>query len=175
MSSVAATSSSYSYTEPIDISVISEHLATATNSILIQLVSEFELAKGTSALISLALVYGLDFLQGTLTDISSLALNVATVSGKNDDKNSVVTALDVPSVAILTTAANSTAVATSSAPSTLLTSTLGSHIALETAAASSLSASSASTGNATSSAGGARLASTVGFPFLVLGGALALI
>lgn len=88
--SASVTSSAYSI--PINLSVISSVLVTATDSRMRALVSEFQAAKGTSALISLASEYGSLFTGGSLTDITSLAAQVATVSGANDAGNVIATA-----------------------------------------------------------------------------------
>lgn len=135
------TTASYSYSIPIDLSVIYSNLKTATDSRLVYLVSEFEEAKGTSALISLASVYGSDFLKGTLTDITSLAQQVATVSGKNDEKNSVVTAETVSKI-------SSAAIAEASAPSSSNTSS-SSGVLTDNSAPSSASISDSQTNGST--------------------------
>ncbi|GMM37757.1 hypothetical protein DASC09_050820 [Saccharomycopsis crataegensis] len=181
------TSTGYSYSIPIDLSVISANLRTATDSRLLMLVSEFENAKGTSALISLASVYGSDFLEGTLTNIASLALNVATVSGNNDAEDSMVTASTTASISFTTSTVsqNTTAILVSSessessesssseSSSVVVTSTALETTAIETSSASSIETSS--TNNTSSTSAGAPGSVLYSLPLVVAGGIMALI
>lgn len=76
-----ATTTAFSYSIPVDESAVQSVLSTMTDTALKQLFSQFQAARGTSAAISLASVYGSQILEGDMTDLNSLALAIATISG----------------------------------------------------------------------------------------------